>query len=590
LSAERRPASGSLTDSRLSNLGANRILEGFEEYVSRFRAINQRAHRRFEERDWPGMQNDAIERLRLYTVVVDRVMESVSHLLGGRAEDPLVWVAVKAVYSSLISDRQEWELAETFYNSVTRRVFKTVGVAEHIEFVDSDFDSPPIPSHEPVYLTFDRSESTSGLVREILTRFAHAMPYTRLEADADEVAARIDARLSEPGALAAVGKAEIVRSVFYRGQSAYIVGLLYAGSHRVPMIIALSHGDEGIFVDAVLLTEDEASIVFSFTRSYFHVDVARPYDLARFLRRLMPRKRLAEIYIAIGQNKHGKTELYRDLLRHLRSTEEQFEPVPGTKGLVMIVFGMPGHDDVFKVIRDTFPPPKRTTRRGVMGKYRLVFQHDRAGRLMDVQDFQHLEFHRSRFSPEVLEELLSEAARTVRLEGDSVIISHVYVERRVVPLDVYVREAARPAAADAVVDFGQSIKDMASTNIFPGDLLPKNFGVTRHGRVVFYDYDELSALVDINFRELPIARDEIDEMGSDPWFPVGDNDVFPEEHQSFLGLAPDLRQVFFDHHADLFGIDAWRAIQTRIRSGELIEVFPYRQTARLPGTGASRGW
>jgi isocitrate dehydrogenase kinase/phosphatase len=590
LSAERRPSGGSLTDSRLSNLGANRILEGFEEYASRFRVINRRAPRRFEERDWPGMQSDAVERLRLYTVVVDRVMETVSHLLGARADDPLVWVAVKAVYSGLISDRQDWELAETFYNSVTRRVFRTVGVAEHVEFVDSDFDSPPIPSREPVYLTFDRRESTSGLVRDILTTFAHAVPYSRLDADADEVASRIDARLSEPGALAVVGKAEIVSTVFYRGQSAYIVGLLYAGSHRIPMIIALSHGDSGIFVDAVLLTEDEASIVFSFTRSYFHVDVARPYDLARFLRRLMPRKRIAEIYIAVGQNKHGKTELFRDLLRHLRSTEEQFELVPGTKGLVMIVFGMPGHDDVFKVIRDTFPPPKRTTRRGVMGKYRLVFQHDRAGRLMDVQDFQHLEFHRSRFSPGVLDELLSQAARTVRIEGDSVIISHVYVERRVVPLDVYVREAAFPSAVDAVVDFGQSIKDMASTNIFPGDLLPKNFGVTRHGRVVFYDYDELSALTDIKFRELPEARDEIEELSSEPWFPVGDNDVFPEEHQSFLGLAPDLRQVFFEHHADLFGIDAWRAIQERIRSGELIEVFPYRQAARLPGTGVSRGW
>jgi isocitrate dehydrogenase kinase/phosphatase len=590
LSAERRPAGGALTDSRLSNLGAQRILEGFEDYVGRFRAINQRAPRRFEERDWHGMQSDAIERLRLYTVAVDRVVESVGHLLGGRAEDPLVWVAVKAVYSGIISDRQDWELAETFYNSVTRRIFRTVGVAEHIEFVDSDFDSPPIPSREPVYVLFDRRETTEDLVREILVTFAHSVPYARLEEDVREVARRIDARLSEPGALASVGKAEIVRATFYRGQSAYIIGLLYAGSHRIPLIIALSHGEDGVFVDAVLLTEDEASIVFSFTRSYFHVDVARPYDLVRFLRRLMPRKRLAEIYIAIGQNKHGKTELYRDLLRHLRSTEERFEPVPGIRGLVMVVFGMPGHDDVFKVIRDTFPPPKRTTRRGVMGKYRLVFQHDRAGRLMDVQDFQHLEFHRSRFSPEVLDELLTEAARTVRLDGDSVVISHVYVERRVVPLDVYVREAARPAASDAVVDFGQSIKDMASTNIFPGDLLLKNFGVTRHGRVVFYDYDELRALTEIRFRRLPEPRNGVEELGEEPWFPVGDDDVFPEEHQAFLGLPPDLRQVFMDHHADLFDVEAWQAIQDRLELGELIEVFPYRQDARLPGTGESRGW
>jgi isocitrate dehydrogenase kinase/phosphatase len=256
----------------------------------------------------------------------------------------------------------------------------------------------------------------------------------------------------------------------------------------------------------------------------------------------------------------------------------------------MIVFTMPGYDDVFKVIRDTFPPPKRTTRRSVMGKYRMVFQHDRAGRLMDVQDFQHLEFNRSRFSDVVLEELLSEAAGTVRLEGDSVVISHVYVERRVVPLDVYVREASRPAAADAVIDFGQAIKDLASTNIFPGDLLPKNFGVTRHGRVVFYDYDELSPLIEINFRALPPPRDEADVLATDPWFPVGDHDVFPEEHQRFLGLTPELRQVFLAHHADLFSVEEWREIQHRIRSGELIEVFPYRQGARLPGTGASRGW
>ncbi len=579
-----------MTDSRRSNLGAKRILDGFDEYSTRFKAINRRARRRFEERDWRGMQTDAVERLRLYTVVVDRAVRSIGQLLGPRTGDPLAWVAIKAVYSGLISDRQDWELAETFYNSVTRKVFGTVGVAEHIEFVDSDFDAPPIPSRESVYLTLDRRASTFDLVREILLTFAHSVPYARLDEDARTVADRIDLRLSVPGALSVVGKAELVRSVFYRGQSAYIVGLLYAGSHRIPLIIALSNGDEGVFVDAVLLTENEASIVFSFTRSYFHVDVTRPYDLVRFLRRLMPRKRVAEIYIAVGHNKHGKTELYRDLLRHLRSTDERFEPAPGTRGLVMVVFTMPGYDDVFKVIRDGFPPPKRTTRRAVMDKYHLVFQHDRAGRLMDVQDFQHLEFHRSRFTDEVLDELLSEAAGTVRLEGDSVIISHVYVERRVVPLDLYVREAARPAAEEAVLDFGQSIKDLASTNIFPGDLLPKNFGVTRHGRVVFYDYDELSALTDIVFRELPSARDESDEILSDPWFPVGDRDVFPEEHRRFLGLTPDLSQVFLSRHDDLFRVDPWQAIQDRILSGELIEVFPYGPDARLPGTGASRGW
>ncbi len=225
-----------------------------------------------------------------------------------------------------------------------------------------------------------------------------------------------------------------------------------------------------------------------------------------------------------------------------------------------------------------------------MDKYRLVFQHDRAGRLMDVQDFQHLEFHRSRFSEQLLDELLRDAPTTVRVEGDSVIISHVYVERRIVPLDLYVREAAEGSAAEAVLDFGQAIKDLASTNIFPGDLLPKNFGVTRHGRVVFYDYDELSALTDINIRGLPPPRDEMDAMSADPWFSVGEHDVFPEEHSRFLGLPLGLRQIFMERHSDLFEVAPWQEIQARIKSGELIEVFPYGQEARLPGTGSSRGW
>jgi isocitrate dehydrogenase kinase/phosphatase len=579
-----------ITDSRLSNQVANRILEGFREYTTRFGAINRRAPRRFEERDWRGMQGDTVERLRLYTIVVDRVIEAIQQMVGKRIEDPLVWVAIKAVYSTLISDLQDWELAETFYNSVTRRVFKTVGVAEHIEFVDSDFDTPPVPSEAPIQRIFERKGSTVELVAEILTTYAHAIPYSRLDSDIAAVAMRVEERLGRPGALAVVGKCEMLRPVFYRGQSAYLIGLLYSGAYRIPFVIALSNGIDGIFVDAVLLSENEASILFSFTRSYFHVDVARPHDLVLFLRRLMPRKRVAEIYIAIGQNKHGKTELYRDLLRHLRTTEERFEPAPGTRGLVMIVFTMPGYDDVFKVIRDTFAPPKKTTRQAVMDKYRLVFDHDRAGRLMDVQDFQHLEFDRGRFSSEVLSELATQAPSTVRITEESVIIGHVYVERRIVPLDLYVREAGERSAAEAVVDFGQSIKDLASTNIFPGDLLPKNFGVTRHGRVVFYDYDELTSLVDINFRELPTPRDEADEMSGEPWFSVGGSDVFPEEHSKFLGLPDHLRDVFNDHHADLFRVEAWTAIQDRIRNGELIEVFPYRQDARLPGTGSSRGW
>jgi isocitrate dehydrogenase kinase/phosphatase len=579
-----------ISDSRLSNLSAARLFEGFDEYMTRFRAFNARAPSRFAEADWRGVQADAVGRLETYPYVVGRAVDDIRKMLGPRADDPLLWIATKAVYSGLIADRQDWELAETFHNSVTRQLFDTVGVDERIEFVDTDFDSPPSPSSEPVYVIFDRQETTAELVRQILTHFLSEAGFRRLDSDAADVADRIELRLTESGGLPVVGRAEVVRSVFYRGQSAYIVGLLYAGSVRLPMVIALRHEGDGFVVDAALLTEDEVSILFSFTRSYFAVEVARPYDLVRFLRRLMPRKRIAELYISIGQNKHGKTERYRDLLRHLHSTDERFEHAPGTQGLVMIVFTMPGYDDVFKVIRNKFPPPKRTTRETIIGKYRLVFQHDRAGRLIDAQNFQHLQFDRDRLHPDLLDELLTEASRTVRTDGDTVVLDHLYVERRVIPLDLYAREAVFPAASAAVIDYGQAIKDLACTNIFPGDLLTKNFGVTRHGRVVFYDYDELSALTDVNFKELPPPRDDMEEIADTPWFGVDDADVFPEEHVQFLGMPPELKEVFLERHGDLFQPEPWRVIQKRIEAGEMMEVFPYSDEARLGGTEDVRGW
>lgn len=579
-----------LSDSRLSNLVAERIAQGFDEYLERFGTITRRAPARFENADWPGMRRDARSRLRVYANVVSRVVEDVGRILGSRIEDPLVWVASKAVYSNLIADRQAWEVAETFHNSVTRRVFGTVGVDERIEFVDTDFDSPPSPSLEPVYLNLDRQATTSLLVRAAVSKLFDAERFVRLDHDSAEVAERIEGVLTERGGLPVVGRAEIVRSPFYRGQAAYLVGLAYAGSARMPFVLAVRHEGGGLVIDAALLSEDEVSILFSFTRSHFSVDIGRPYDLVRFLGRLMPRKRIAELYISIGQHKHGKTELYRDLLRHLNSTNERFEHVPGTRGMVMIVFGMPGYDDVFKVIRDRFPAPKRTTRSSIMANYDLVSQHDRAGRLIDPQNFQHLSFSRDRFEPALLDELIDQAGKTVTVQGDEVVISQLYVERRVVPLDVYSREAAPAPARSAVIDYGQAIKDLASTNIFPGDMLTKNFGVTRHGRVVFYDYDEICELSDVSFRELPEPRDDLDLISDTPWFPVGDRDIFPEEHVRFLGLPEDLRHALIERHGDIFDPAPWKSMQDRISGGEIMEIFPYEDEARLSGVQDVRSW
>jgi isocitrate dehydrogenase kinase/phosphatase len=268
-------------------------------------------------------------------------------------------------------------------------------------------------------------------------------------------------------------------------------------------------------------------------------------------------------------------------LRHLRSTDDVFEIARGKKGLVMAVFGLPGHEDVLKIIRDKPGYPKTITRDEVIAKYSLVFQHERGGRLMDVQSFEYLTFPVARFEKRLLDELLTECGQTVRLAGDEVVIDHLYVERRVIPLDIYVREASSLHARNAVLDFGRSIKDMACNDIFPGDLLLKNFGVTRHGRVVFYDYDDLTTLRAVNFRSMPVPRSLEDEMAAEPWFSVGSDDIFPEELERFLGLSGDLRAAFLADHGDLFDVAYWRGLQETIGAGIHMPIYPYEETARL---------
>lgn len=570
-----------LSASRLANLAAPVLVDAFDSYRVRFELITRRARRRFERRDWAGQQADAAERLDLYGEAIDRIEADLRGRLGGRANDRDLWAGMKAVYSGLITGRADWELAETFFNSVTRRIFATVGVDPNIEFVASDYDPPLGGDGRAIYRTYPATAGTERMIATLLTDGWFDAPYERLTRDAALTAERVEARLRALGIPnGRIDRAEIVGAPFYRRKGAYLVGRVVHGPRSIPFALALLHGSRGVVVDAVLTEESDLSILFSFTRSHFHVDVGPAHELIRFLARLLPEKRVAELYIAIGYHKHGKTELYRSLLAHLASTEERFVLAPGTPGLVMIVFTLPGFDVVFKVIRDRFPPFKPVTPGGVMRQYRLVFRHDRAGRLVEAQEFEHLEFERRRMALELVEELSRSAGRTVELTERSVVIHHAYMERRVTPLDVLVRSEG-PAAAAAVADFGQALKDLAATNIFPGDLLPKNFGVTRHGRVVCYDYDELGLLSQFAFRSMPASGDPEDDLDAEGWFGAGPKDVFPEEFASFISLPSELRAALERDHGDLYSPEFWTAMQSRVAAGEIVDIFPYRTSARL---------
>jgi isocitrate dehydrogenase kinase/phosphatase len=571
---------------RLARRGAHAIFVAFEDYERQFQAITRRAKRRFEERDWHGMQRDAVDRLELYGRAISGITAEIRERLAASVKDKKLWATMKSTYSELIGRCQDIELAETFFNSVSRRVFTTIGVDPRIEFLFSDFDASP-EAGPPVYRSYPASRSLRELVKEVLVDCEFTVSHENLERDAHRAAMWIERQRRSQGITQPIDAIDMIQSVFYRSQGAYLVGRILSDRHTMPLALAVRHEDAGLVVDAALLTADEVSILFSFARSYFHVELHRPRDLVAFLKSIMPRKPIAELYIAIGQNKHGKTELYRDLVRHIEQSTDRFEIARGDRGMVMCVFTLPSFDIVFKVIRDRFAYPKTTSRRDVMERYQLVFKHDRAGRLADVQEFEHLAFDGDRFSEPLLAELASEAAETVSCGQRIVELKHLYVERRMMPLNLYVREAELPAAREAVIDYGQAVRDLAATNIFPGDMLLKNFGVTRHGRVVFYDYDELCLVTDCNFREMPRTRDEDEEFGSEPWFYVGPNDIFPEEFLTFMGLGGELREAFLEAHGDLLTPQYWWEIQARHRAGELLDIIPYPCSRRLSSQASS---
>jgi len=574
-------ASAALTDSRLAALCADEARNAFRDYEARFDEITRRARDRFLARDWRGSHDDAVQRLYLYSQVLAGLTSRVEDLMGARLPGRSVWQATKAVYSSLIAQSVRFEIAESFFNSLTRRVFATEGVDQAIEFVDTDFDVPP-------------SEHKGELCRRY-----HGAPLPELLADAlrdadggafapecwsnlDRAVATAAERISAATEPLAPATLEVFHSAFYRGRGAYLVGRMISAGSATPLALCLRHHEKGgLTVDAVLIGESDLAILFSYTRAYFRVAAPSPYELVQWLRALMPGKRVADLYNAIGYNRYAKTEFYRNFVRHLQQSDDCFVAAEGARGMVMLVFTLPSYDVVFKLIRDRFDAPKENDRGDVMRRYRMVFEHDRAGRLVEAHEFEHLRIARDRFESSLLEDLTQKAGGTVRIDGRDVVIAHAYVERRVRPLNLFFAEANEEAAITAACDWGQSIKDLAKSNIFAGDLLTKNFGVTRRGRVVFYDYDELCWLTDCNFRAMPQAKSYDEEMSAEPWFSVRPNDIFPEEFPHFLYFPGPAREALFERHGDLFRPEFWRGVQEKLRAGDLPEIPPYAEERRL---------
>ena len=434
----------------------------------------------------------------------------------------------------------------------------------------------------PIYQTFFLIKPIEHVVRQLFSFYTFDAPWEDMERDIGYITSVLNQKIFENrDSLPRNARLEMLKSIFFRNKGAYIVGRLHLEDRIFPFIMPLLHEEKGIYVDALLQEYNDVSSIFSYNRSYFLVDVDIVSEMVDFLLSILPTKNMGELYNSIGFEKHGKTVLYRDFLRHMDRSYDEFVIAPGIKGMVMSVFTLNSYNMVFKVIKDRFPPPKKVTEQEVKEKYEVVFFHDRVGRMADSHMFENFTIPRERMSRELLDELLEVAPSKVRLYDGIVEIKHLYIEKKMIPLNLYLETATPEQAEEVINEYGKAIKQLAAVNIFPGDMLLKNFGVTRLKRVVFYDYDEIGFLTDYNFRRIPEPRDYYDELSSEPWYSVGVNDVFPEEFPRFLIGRQDIREIFYKLHGDLYDVTFWRQVQERLRSGEIFDVFPYRQRLRF---------
>ena len=565
-------ANGQLDVARCSRL----IYEGFESYNRQFRRLTDRARRRFEERDWKGQIQDIGERVELYDKWCLKIQLRLRRELKAGTDPRDRWRRVRDHYGSRIENVPDAGFMKTFFNSISRRTFGTVGIDAMLEFVQ------PAPDEGLESLAMRRYpcwDDVEASLPRILKDFRFREPYRDAGRDARSMAAEI-IEYAESLGIGTEGfhRFEFIDSHFFQGARAYLVGRIIHERRQLPIVVAFENTGRGIRVDAVLFEESQVSNVFSYTRSYYFTDPTSVIGAVQFLHTILPRKPIDELYTVLGRLRQGKTERFRCFTDHLRQSRDLFVHTDGDLGLVMHVFTLQSFNLVFKVIRDQFGYPKTATREQVISKYKLVSRHDHAGRLIDTQEFLNLKLPIDRFEPGLRTELLEGAAETVHREGDHLVLNRVYIERRVRPLNLYVREETGERATAAILDYGQAIKDLAETNIFPGDLLLKNFGVTASGRVVFYDYDEVALVTDCRFRELPEPDDDWDLMDPGTVRYIGPHDIFPEEFIKFLAMDGGLRHAFLDLHGDLLTAEYWRDVKNRRVAGEITHIVPYRRT------------
>lgn len=579
------------TQQDLAFLIAQGMLDGFNRHYRLFREISRHAKTLFETGDWHELQRISRERIAFYDKRVIECEQYLRRRYDTEALDDVIWQQVKLHYIGLLANHKQPELAETFFNSVSCRMLHRSYYHNDFIFVRPALSTEHIASDPPVYRSYYPAKfGLRTSINQMLRDFGLRNPFRNLNRDLRLLLRALRAHLPRPFQLEANHQIQVLSSLFFRNKGAYVIGKIINGDAEYPFAVPLLRNEDGsVFIDTVLLRTQEIAILFGFSRAYFMVDMEVPSGYVQFLVSLLRGKPAAELYTMLGLQKHGKTLFYRDFLHHLKHSSDQFVIAPGIRGLVMLVFTLPSYPYVFKVIKDVISPPKEVTRQQVKEKYLLVKRHDRVGRMADTLEYADVALPMDRFDPALIEELRALAPGVIDEDGDTLLIRHLYVERRMTPLNMFLDVAAPADVERAIDDYGLAIKQLAAANIFPGDMLFKNFGLTRYGRVVFYDYDEIAYMTDCQFRKIPEPRTPEDEMSAEPWYPVGPADVFPEEFATFLLGNERVRKVFKAQHSDLLDAKFWSETQSRIAAGHVEDVFPYPESVRFrnrPGRGS----
>lgn len=565
---------------------ASTVLNGFNRHFTIFSKITKGAKERFENADWHAERAASRERIAFYDKRVKDAIADLQKMFNLEPFDSRLWFDVKREYVQLISDHLQPELAESFYNSVFCALFHRDYFGNDYIFVRSAVSTEFIDSDKPSYhVYYPARRGIRSSIKQVLLDSGFNLPFENIDRDVRYITrCLIRHTFPHPRRVHLNFQFQVISAVFYRNKAAYIVGRAVNSNKVVPFAIPILHGGEDtIYCDAIIIGRQGLARLFEFSYVYFMVDHPVPSSIVTFLRRLIPTRNKESFYSAIGFHKQGKTVFFREFLHHLKHSEDELVFAPGIKGMVMAVFTLPSYPYVFKVIRDRFPPPKKTTRQEVLDTYRLVKMHDRVGRMSDILEYSHVALPRNRFSADLLEELYDTCANSISEEGDQIVIKHLYIERRMTPLNIAVAEADDEYLDKLMKGYGQAIKDLAAANIFPGDLLLKNFGVTGQGqgRIVFYDYDEICYLTECNFRKIPAARYPEDEFAAEPWYSIAANDIFPEQFATFLFADQRVRKAFLKYHRDLLDADFWIQKQRNIQDGIYEDVFPYPQKIRF---------